>query len=287
MNIIKIFEMFPTQKDCIEYLEEKRWSGNPYCPYCKSVNIHKAVSNRDRHYCNNCQRSFSVTINTIMHDTRLPLQKWFLAICLIANAKKGISSRQLARDLDLPVKTAYSLSQRIRKALLGSRSPLLSGIIEIDETYIGGKPRYKGDNKRGRGTAKTMIVGAMERKGNVIAAPCEEFKYKNLKNLVLENVNISNSVLYTDEYKVYNKIGAIVPHEQVCHSKKEYVSGDAHTNSIEGFWAIVKRAHYGQHHHYSKKYTSLYIGEAVFKYNNRKSNNDEVFDKIIERVLNV
>ena len=164
MNIIQIFNLFPTQKDCIDYLENVRWAKGVYCPYCKSTNTHKSKEHdRFRHYCNNCKRAFSVTVNTIMHDTRLPLQKWFLAISLLANAKKSISSLQLSRDLDLPYKTAYSLAQRIRKAMLGEKSPLLKGIIEIDETYIGGKPRYAGVSKRGRGTDKTMVVGLIER----------------------------------------------------------------------------------------------------------------------------
>lgn len=137
MNIISIFKNFPTQEKCIKHLEQLRWNNGTYCPYCKSKNTYK-IKDIHRHHCNGCKKSFSVTVNTIMHDTRLPLQKWFLAISLIANAKKGLSSRQLARDLDLPVKTAYSLSQRIRKAMIGEKSPFLKGIIEIDETYIGG-----------------------------------------------------------------------------------------------------------------------------------------------------
>lgn len=140
MNIIQIINKFSTQEDCIKYLETKRWGDTPICPYCESDNNYKA-KDRHRHHCNSCRKSFSVTIGTIFHDTRLPLQKWFLAIALILNAKKGISSRQLARDLELPVKTAWSLSHRIRKAMKGNQADFLSGIVEMDETYIGGKPR--------------------------------------------------------------------------------------------------------------------------------------------------
>ena len=161
MNIIQIINKFSTQESCIEYLENKRWGGVPVCPYCESTNNYKA-KDRHRHHCNSCRKSFSVTIGTIFHDTRLPLKKWFLAIALILNAKKGISSRQLARDLELPVKTAWSLSHRIRKAMKEDQG-LLSGIVEMDETYIGGKPRKKGkknddddfNNPRGRGTKGT------------------------------------------------------------------------------------------------------------------------------------
>lgn len=287
MNLIQVFKLFPEQKDCIKHLEQLRWNGKPYCPYCKSKNNYPLNhDNRYRHHCNGCRKTFSVTVNTIMHATRLPLQKWFLAVSLIANAKKSLSSRQLGRDLGLPVKTAYSVSQRIRKAMLGEKPPFLKGIIELDETYIGGKPRYKNpENKRGRGTNKTMVIGAVERGGKVIAKQCENYTQKDVRKLVLENIDIDKSEIHTDEYSVYKRIKTLVPHESVNHSKKEYVRGNVHTNSIEGFWALVKRAHYGQHHHYSKKYTPYYIAEACFKYNSRKQEPVKVFNSIFEGLL--
>jgi len=220
-----------------------------------------------------------------MHGTRIPLFKWFLAISLLSEAKKSISNRQLGRHLDLPVKTSYSLAQRIRKALLGSRSPLLQGIIELDETYIGGKPRYPNTGaKRGRGTKKTMVVGALQRGGEVIAAVPKKYRGKEVRNFVLENVDLDNSLLYTDEYSIYSRINKIAEHETVNHGIKEYVRGDIHTNSIEGYWALVKRAWYGQHHHYSKKFTPLYIAEASFKYNNRHETSSVAFSKIVKQL---
>ncbi|ETN97456.1 ISXo5 transposase, partial [Reticulomyxa filosa] len=181
MNIITIFKQFPDQESCIKYLEQKRWNNKPICPYCQSDNTNPLKSeNRFRHHCNGCRKSFSVTIGTIFHDSRLPLQKWFLAIALILNAKKGISSRQMARDLDLPVKTAWSINHRIRKAMMQDTG-LLSGIIEMDETYVGDKPRKEAKKKdkdgndddkgntRGRATKKECVVGMIERGGKVKA----------------------------------------------------------------------------------------------------------------------
>lgn len=162
MNIISTIQKFPDQAACIAYLEQKRWNGKPVCPYCNSDNTNHLVK-ENRHHCNGCRKSFSVTVGTIFHDSRLPLQKWFLAISLMLNAKKGISSRQLARDLDLPVKTAWSINHRIRKAMKQDNG-LLSGIVEMDETYIGGKPRKeakkdKDDNDKGnpRGRAEKLL----------------------------------------------------------------------------------------------------------------------------------
>ena len=158
--MIEIINKFLNNEDaCTEYLANLKWDKMKYCSYCKSIKIskHTEKARRSRFQCNDCSKSFSPTVNTILHNTHLPLFKWFLAISMISNAKKGISSRQLARHLDLPVKTAYSLSQKIRKAMIGSISPLLKGIIEIDETYIGGKPRYKGIFKRGMGTDKMKM----------------------------------------------------------------------------------------------------------------------------------
>src|SRR4051812_49350150 len=139
MNIIQVYRQFPTQESCIRHLEQVRWGDLPVCAYCGSTNTYP-LKGELRHHCNACRKSFSVTIGTIFFDTRLPMQKWFLAISLILNAKKGISSRQLARDLKLPVKTAWSVAHRIRRAMK-DEGALLSGVIEMDECYVGGAPR--------------------------------------------------------------------------------------------------------------------------------------------------
>ena len=163
MNIIKIYETFPTEKDCLSYLEKIRWNNKPSCPYCKSINS-TPLFKENRHHCNNCNTSYKVIVGTIFHHTHLPLQKWFLAITIILNAKKGISSRQLARDLQVNKDTAWRISMKIRDAMIQrEQRELLTGIVEADETYIGGKPREgngsNGNNKRGRGTKKTPVVG--------------------------------------------------------------------------------------------------------------------------------
>ena len=295
MNTIDILTQFLNDDDaCTEYLCNLRWAKDRICPYCNSSNTRIKPLEGDRRrrlQCNDCKVSFSPTVNTIMHQTRIPLWKWFYAISLLSEAKKSISSRQLARHLGLPVKTAYSLSQRIRKGLLGTRSPILEGIIEIDETYIGGKPRHtqngvKVQHKRGRGTSKTMVAGMVERKGRVIAKPFAKGTYntRSVSDMVLENVDIAKSEVFTDEFGVYNKLSKIVSHKQVNHSAKEYVRGMIHTNSIEGFWALVKRAWYGTHHNYSVEYMELYINEAAFKYNTRNATASERFDSMLKSV---
>ncbi len=164
MNSINIIEKFVNNDDaCTEYLCRLRWNKTPQCPYCGSTKTgirKKEVRRRMRLRCHSCNKAFSPTVNTIMHGTRLPLWKWFVAISLLAEAKKSISSRQLARHLGITVKSAYNLSQRIRKGLLDMSSPVLKGIVEIDETYIGGKPKYTKHekvHKRGQGTDKTMV----------------------------------------------------------------------------------------------------------------------------------
>jgi transposase-like protein len=288
MNTIKIMQEFQKDEACINYLCDLRWKTDKKCIYCFSDKIskHTEKNRRSRLQCSNCKKSFSPTVNTMMHNSKIPLFKWFLAISLLSEAKKSISSRQLARHLDLPVKTAYALAQRIRKGLYGTRSPLLKGIIEFDETYIGGKPRFPNTGaKRGRGTKKTMVVGLLERNGNVIASMPPKYKSAQVRDMVLENVDIENSLLYSDEYSIYNKLGKLAPHFSVNHGEKQYVNGDIHVNGIEGFWATVKRAWYGQHHHYSKKYTPLYIAESVFKYNNRKLSSGEAFIRTMNATL--
>lgn len=272
MNIIQIYKMFPAQEDCLNHIENVRWGNKPICPYCESPN-HSKMPKENRYHCNKCNTSFSVTVSTIFHNTKLPLQKWFLAISIILNAKKGVASRQLARDIEVTKDTAWRMQMQIRKAM-GQYKELLQGIIEMDETYVGGKPRPgTGTHKRGRGTNKAPVVGMVERNGNVKAKvqSKDKLKYTNMKKLVNDNVDKDNSVLMTDEYKGYSPMRSIIEHKTVNHSAKQYVDGGIHTNTIESFWAILKRGIFGQYYHVSKRHLNKYINEFCFKYNNRKN----------------
>ena len=185
MDIIQVFEQFPTQKSCIEHLEAARWRGTPCCMYCGSIKVARHIK---RWRCYDCRTSFSVMVGTIFHHTHLPLQKWFLAISLILNAKKGLSALQLSRDLKVNKNTAWRIAMQIRKSMTQvEHRNLLTGIVEMDETYVGGKPRKgtgkKGaTSKRGRGTDKAPVVGAVERGGRVTAKAVSKGKLK-AKNL--------------------------------------------------------------------------------------------------------
>ena len=290
MNIIEVYRKFPTPADCLFHLEKARWNHKPQCPYCGS---HKSTPllHELRHHCNACNTSFSVTVGTIFHKTKVDLQKWFLAISLILNAKKGISARQLARDLEVNKNTAWYMEMRIRKAMTQIADlTMLEGIVEMDETYVGGKPR-KGDNsgeplKRGRGTKKTPVVGMIERGGKVKAKVVkkDELTANKLSALVRKNVNTSNAILMTDEYKGYLRMSSFIEHKTINH-QQWYVDGDIHTNSIESFWAILKRGIIGQYHKVSLHQLPKYIDEFCFRFNNRK--NPEVFNLVISKALEV
>lgn len=294
MNIIQIYQKFPTEKDCIKHLETVRWNNKPICPYCKSPK-NTPLPTEQRYHCNNCNTSYSVTVGTIFHHTHLPLQKWFLALSLILNAKKGISSRQLARDLQVTKDTAWSMQMRVRDAMV-EQGDLLSGIIEMDETYIGGKPRKgnkrdddpEGGNKskRGRGTDKQPVVGMVERGGRVRAKKTDKtkLKFKDLRRMVRENVDFECSKLITDEYRGYTPFKHIIDHETINH-QVSYAIGHIHTNTIEGFWALLKRGIVGQYHKVSIRYLDRYIDEFCFRYNHRK--NPDVFNLMISRAVGV
>lgn len=274
VDIVKIYNKFPSQGSCLDHLETVRWKGAPTCPYCKSSNITPMAKER-RHHCNACNTTFSVTVGTIFHHTHTPLQKWFLAISLILNAKKGLSARQLARDIGVNKNTGWRIAMKIRDAMFESgQRELLSSVVEVDETYIGGKPRkgnHGGHNKRGRGTKKTPVVGMVERGGKVKAEIVKKgsLKAKCLSALVRKNVDIRNATLITDDYKGYLGIKKFMPHKTINH-QIWYVDGDIHTNTIESFWVILKRGIVGQFHKVSLRYLPKYMDEFCYRYNNRK-----------------
>ncbi len=283
MNLIDIFTRYPDQEACIEHLEAVRWPLEASCPFCESAKVaRKADGDRvGRWNCHGCTSSFNVLSGTIFEKTRVPLQKWFLAIGLMVNAKKSLSSCQLARDLDLTQQTAWYMQQRIRSAMAKGQRQLLQGIVEADECYVGGKPR-KGNrrdddtpNPRGRGTKKVPVIGVVERGGRVTAQVATDLTGKGILRFIKSSVDPQGSVLITDEYAAYNVTRDLLPHAVINHSVA-YAEGLTHTNTIEGFWSLLKRAWYGSHHYYQKRYMPMYIAEACWKYNERR--NDNAFD---------
>lgn len=284
MNIVEIYKKFPTQDKCLEFLERTRWKSVPHCPYCKSSE-QTPMPKEKRYHCNNCNTSYSVTVGTIFHKTKMDLQKWFLGISIILNAKKGISARQLARDLDINKNTAWYMGMRIRRAMIKDRE-LMSGFIEMDECYIGGKPRRGSGipSKRGRGTKKMPVVGMVERGGKVYAKVQKKLDPKSLSILVRERIDIDLSTVITNEYKGYLRLKKFVEHKVIDH-QVWYVNGDIHTNNIDSFWSLLKRGIIGQYHKVSVKYLNQYINEFCHRHNNRK--NPDLFYLTIARGLTV
>ena len=290
MDLIKVMETFPTQEDCIEYLERLRWAGSPECPHCESTHIRRRnehdIGRIGRWNCHNCHATFKVTHGTLFHGTKIVLQKWFVAIALMANAKKSLSSCQLSRDLGVPQKTCWRIMMAIRGEM-EKNNVMLEGIVEADETYIGGKHKkdYDRENgapkKRGRGTAKDVVLGAVERGGQVVAKLVPNATGETIKDFIKSIVNTDESELITDGYRGYNEIGKQMKHE-ILNRSQQWEAGGIHTNTMEGFWSFVKRAWYGSHHHYSTRYTPLYLAEACYKYNHRETN---IFSNLLNQSM--
>lgn len=289
MDLVKVMETFPTQEACIDYLERLKWQGSPECPQCESEHVKRRnehdIGRIGRYNCHECKSTFKVTQGTLFEGTKIPLQKWFLAISLMGNAKKSLSSCQLARDLGLEQKAAWAMMMKIR-AEMGKDNVFLQGVVEADETYIGGKDKKNYDKetgapKRGRGTAKDIVLGAVARGGKVVAKLVEDAKGSTITNFIKKVVKTDDSELYTDQYRGYNEIGKQMKHETLNRSET-WEAGELHTNTIEGFWSFVKRAWYGQHHHYSTGYTPLYLAEACYKYNYRETN---IFEKFLNQSM--
>lgn len=293
MDLLQVMERYPDQEACITHLEKVRWGKKPCCPHCGSTGVGRRTETKTgrigRWNCHDCHATFKVTCGTVFQGTKIALQKWFLAVSLIANAKKSLSSCQLARDLSLNQKTAWYIMTRIRAEMAKKGGALLEGIIEADETYIGGKPRKKNKRKddepakRGRGTEKTAIIGAVQRGGKVVAQVAQQLTGRSILKFIRSVANLKESELITDEYQAYNLIGREMKHAVINH-KEQFADGDTHTNTIEGFWSLLKRSWYGSHHHYQIGYTPLYVAEACYKYNYRDI---DIFSKFIKESISV
>ncbi len=282
MNLMTIFQRYPDQEACIEHMERVRWGDVPHCPKCGSNHVARKSENYriGRWNCHDCHASFNVLSGTIFEKTKVPLQKWFLAVGIMVNAKKSVSSPQLARDLEMNQKSAWYMQQRIRAAMADNRAPLFQGIVEANETYVGGKPR-KGKRRDdddptssplGRCTKKVPVVGAVERGGKVAARVSHSVSGKALVRFLTDTVDSQGTLLITDEWKGYNAAWGDYQHAVVNHARA-CVEGMVHSNTFEGFWSLLKRAWHGTHHHYTRHWMPLFVAEAVWKYNHRETDN--------------
>jgi transposase-like protein len=285
-TLYEILSRFSDEEKCIAHYERIRWPQGVECPRCNGKKISQFYANgktgKERHLytCIDCRYQFTVTVGTIFHDSHIPLGKWFVAIFMICSAKKGISAKQLQRELGFgSYKTAWYVAHRIRVAMQedGGFLEKFSGIVEADETYIGGK----GKGLRGRSTAtKTPVLGIRERtSGKVLMQAVEDVSKESIADFIRENVK-PGAELHTDEFSSYLWLDSSeFAHHSVNHTKT-YVRGNVHCNGVENVWSLLKRGVMGTFHKVSAKYLPLYLNEFSFRYNNRHE--FDMMDKVLE-----
>jgi transposase-like protein len=266
-TLISLIEDFGSDEKCRAYLEDLRWPDGPVCPRCEGTSISK-IAARNQYECNakECRYQFSVTAGTLIHDSHLPLWKWFLAVYLMCESKKGISAKQLQRMLSVSYKTAWYLSHRVRDAMGDGEQPLLTGTVEVDETYVGGKRKGYGSGYRGN---KVVIAGAIERGGEIRLRLVPNSRRHNLESFIEGTVHDDASI-YTDELASYQGIAG-ADHQTVKHKDEEWVRGDVHTNTVESAWSLLKRSVVGTYHHMSVKHLPAYLDEMEWRFNNREN----------------
>jgi DNA-directed RNA polymerase subunit RPC12/RpoP len=306
MNLIDVGKQFATPQSCNDFLESMRWPDGVLCMKCGSKRVSKytkVTSTRNRinpktgtieekpvperilYVCLDCREQFSVTEGTIFNDTHLPLEKWFMAAALMVNAKKGLSALQLQRDLKVAYKTSWYLAHRIRKAMELIEQAFaepLTGIVEVDETYMGSK-KYDKRRKRGK-YEKEPVFGMVERGGKARTYHVAKMNRWNVIGKIEGDISIKADAVYTDESPLYDRMPENVQkHEAVNHSAKEWVRGDVHTGTIDGYWGLLKRGVIGSFHQLSVKHLDRYLSEFQFKWNHRKA--QDIFMLVIAALV--
>lgn len=289
-SILDLVQAFPDEQSCIDHLEVLRWNGNVVSPFDASSKVYNCKGNKYK--CKNTGKYFNVKTDTIFDNTKMELRKWFMAIWLVTSHKKGISSLQLGRDLNITQKSAWFMLQRIRNCFGMDDNDELEGEVEIDETYVGGKAKNRPAsirNDKSEATItkykKTPVLGMVERNGNIRAIKVTNTTENELLPHIAKNIS-EGAKIYTDELTSYNKLKRVYDHKTVAHSRGEYVKGRVSTNTIESFWALLKRGIYGIYHFTSKKHLQLYVDEFVFRYNTRKGTEGSRFNLLLQNTEN-
>jgi transposase-like protein len=300
-NLFEFLKLNPTEKDCVNHLEEIIWQGKtPTSPHDPNSKVYKCADKKtsgkypakySKYKCKNTGKYFNVKTGTIFENSNIPLKKWFLAMCIFSPHKKSINSYQLAKFIGITQKSGWFVLHRLRFGNCSIFNKVMLGnIVEIDETFIGGKNKNRHRDKKvphsqGRSlNDKITVWGAVERNGNVIAQVVSDTSQNTLEPLIKASIK-ENATINTDEWKAYNDLHKWFNHQRVNHGIRQYVNGVITTNSIESFWAIVKRIIYGTYHHISKKHAQKYIDEIVFRYNTRKYRDEERFNLMLSSMV--
>jgi len=282
-----------SEKLAVEFLEKQRWGNTLGCPRCGAVEVYKMTGrdgqrNKDyRWRCRGCKQFFTVRTGTVFEESRLPLRVWVYAFWKACSSKKGISALQLSREMEITHKSALWVLRRIRYGLGAQNAPKLTGTVEVDEVYIGGRPRYPGISKRGRGTDKIPVVGIVQRGGDVRFRMMKRLSAKNLAKFIAENAD-GSCRLITDDLNLYTVVGREFQggHQVVRHRMGEYVrlGTDVHSNTIEGVFSLLRRGVMGTFHSVSRKHLANYLNEFQFRWNTRKMNDGERVSAAIKNV---
>lgn len=289
-SIFDLLKAFPSEQSCIDHLERLSWNGNPVSPFDAASKVYKCANNKYK--CKNTGKYFNVRTGSIFDNTKIPLQKWFLALYVFSSHKKGISSHQLAKDISVTQKSAWFLLHRLRYAFDHPNfKDILSNTVEIDETFVGGKSENKHASKKNRNPSgntmheKQPVLGMRERDGNVVAIVIPKRSRENILPLIYQTIE-ANSHVMTDEYTIYKELRETYSHNTVNHGAKEYVNQMAHTNGIENFWSHLKRGIDGIYHWVSKDHLQSYVDEFTLRFNTRNYNTQARFDLILSAIAN-